>query len=125
MTTDHSLNQHQKKVETGAIQWLEAAVHILLDIKKAPEFSWFLALKYLATIHKYTLNDEQQCIPETARDGKTYDISHLLQFTFWERVLYLENNGNFPSTGKHPGYFCGFSDNDGDSLTFQVYDDQN
>ena len=45
-------NQQQNKVETGAIRWLKVATHILLDMTNAPDFAWFLALQYLATLHK-------------------------------------------------------------------------
>ena len=114
----------QNNVETGVIRWLKAATHILLDMMNAPDFVWFLALKYLAKVQKYTWNDERQCIPATAFDGERHDISHLLQFTFQEHVLYLENVSTFPLTGEQPDYFCRFSDNISDSLMFQVYDDQ-
>ena len=100
------------------------AIHVLLDTSGAPEYTWFLALQYLVEVHNYTWSEAKQCIPQTARDGHTHDISQFLQFYFWERVLYLDNVDSFPASKERPGYFVGIAKNVGDSLTFKVLDDQ-
>ena len=93
----------------------------------APEWTWFHAIVYLADIHNHTWNEEKQCIPATARDGKTKDISRFLQFYFFERVLYLDADDKLPNALKsteRPGYMLGFSRNVGDELTFKILDNQ-
>jgi len=61
----------------------------------APPWTWYLAALYLADIHNHTWNKEQGFIPITARDGITRDLSRLLQFIFWERILYLDHKALF------------------------------
>ena len=100
------------------------ALHVLLDAYDAPEYAWFLALQYLADVHNLTWNKTKKCIPQTARDGHTHDISQFLQFHFWERVLFLDNVDSFPASSERPGYFVGIAHNVGDSLTFKILDDQ-
>ena len=100
------------------------ALHVLLDVTGAPDYTWFLAICYLAEVHNRTWNNEKKFIPQTARDGHTHDISDLLQFHFWERVLYLDNVDAFPAPKERSGYFVGFAPNVGDALTFKVLDDQ-
>ena len=117
-------NQQQNVVESGGIRWLKSAIHVLLDMTGAPAWTWFLAATYLADVHNHTWNNEREFIPSTARDGVTKDISRLLQFVFWERVLYLDHVDSFPQSKERPGYFVGCSPNVGDDLTFRIYDDQ-
>ena len=78
----------------------------------------------MADFHNHTWNNERDFIPSTARDGQTQDISRLLQFVFWERVLYLGHVDAFPESKERPGYFVGYSPNVGDELTYGIYDDQ-
>jgi hypothetical protein len=117
-------NQQQNVVESGGIRWLKSAIHVLLDMTGAPAWTWFLAATYLADVHNHTWNNEREMIPTTARDGITRDISRLLQFVFWEKVLYLDHVDSFPQSKERPGYFVGCSPNVGDDLTFRIYDDQ-
>ena len=44
----------------------------------------------------------------------------MLQFTFWEKVLYLSHGESFPDTQEHVGHFLGVSENCGDALTFYI-----
>jgi hypothetical protein len=111
-------------VESGGIRWLKSAIHVLLDMTGAPAWTWFLAATYLADVHNHTWNNEREIIPTTARDGITRDTSRLLQFVFWERVLYLDHVDVFPQSKERPGYFVGCSPNVGDDLSFRIYDNQ-
>ena len=117
-------NQQQNFVETGGIYWLKMALYVLLDVTGTPAWAWFLAICYLAEIHNQTWNNEKKFIPQTAYDGHTHDISDLLQFSFWERVLFLDDVNAFPSSKERAGCFVGFAPNVGDALTFKVLDDQ-
>ena len=80
-------------------------MHVLLDMKGAPKFAYFLAAVYLSDIHTLIWNKEKKCIPTTAIVGQPHDISILLQFVFWERILYLNNVGNFTASKERPSYF--------------------
>jgi hypothetical protein len=50
----------------------------------------------------------------------TPDTSHILIFYWFELVLYLDPVSKYPETTESPGYFVGFADNVGDSLTFKI-----
>ena len=80
------------------------------------QFCLFSCLTIPGTIHKFTWNEECHCIPAITRDGQTHDVSQFLHFTFLEQVLYLENLDKFLASKECPSYFCGFRNNDGDSL---------
>ena len=62
--------------------------------------------------------------PYRKRKGVTPDISAYLQFTFWERVLYLDHEQSFPDPKERSGYWVGVADNIGDALTYWILDDQ-
>ena len=117
-------NQHQNPVERGAIKWLKEASHVLMDRTGAPEGAWYFAIKYLAAVHSICYDKTLRMPPLQFRSGVTQDISAYLQFTFWQRVLYLDHEGSWPSSKERPAYWCGIADNVGDKLTYWVYDDQ-
>ena len=48
------------------------------------------------------------------------DISHILQFVWMGPVLYLDHMETFPNSKEQGGYFVGFAENVGDTLTFKV-----
>jgi hypothetical protein len=58
----------------------------------------------------------------TGIKGGIPDISHILMFYWFEPVLYLDpvSKFPFPETTERPGYFVGFTDNVGDTLTFKI-----
>ena len=62
-----AFHQHQNPVELGAIQWLKSSLKILLNMTGAPKWTWFHAIVYLVNVHSHTCNEEEQCIPATAR----------------------------------------------------------
>jgi hypothetical protein len=62
--------------------------------------------------------------PRQFREGVTTDISPWLQFTFYQCILYLDNENSWPSTKERSGRWMGVSENIGDFLTFWVLDDQ-
>ena len=45
---------------------------------------------------------------------------HLLQFYWYEPVLYKDTDPKFPHTKELPGHFVGIAKNTGDALTFQI-----
>ena len=67
----------------------------------------------------------QGICPVQALEGTTPDISFLLHFSFYEPVYYRidssEPDLNFPSSSNEKkGYWVGFADNQGDSLTWRI-----
>ena len=63
--------------------------------------------------------------PVQALEGTTPDISFLLHFSFYEPIYYRidssEPDLNFPSSSNEKkGYWVGFADNQGDSLTWRI-----
>ena len=59
------------------------------------------------------------------KTGVTPDISVYLQFTFWQPILYLDHESNWPSSKERSGRWVGVAHNIGDALTFWILDDQN
>ena len=67
----------------------------------------------------------QGICPVQALEGTTPDISFLLHFSFYEPIYYRidssEPDLNFPSSSNEKkGYWVGFADNQGDSLTWRI-----
>ena len=50
----------------------------------------------------------------------TPDILHIMQFRWYEPVLYYNPDASYPKTKEEPGYFVGFGKNVGDALTFKI-----
>jgi hypothetical protein len=117
-------HQHQNPVERGAALWFKSDVPVLLDRTGAPDSAWELAGEYLCLVNKHCWREQLGMTPIQKRTGVTPDISALLQFSFWERVLFLDHEASFPSSRERSGYWCGIAENVGDALTFKIYDDQ-
>ena len=114
----------QNPVEHTGINWLKQASHVLLDRTGAPDAAWFFAVKYLCDVHEVTYDRALGTSPGQFQDGITRDISALLQFKFWQRILYLDNEESWPASKERPGYWLGLAKNVGDILTYWIYDDQ-
>ena len=52
--------------------------------------------------------------------GETPDLSVLLQYSFYEEVLYLDHDTKYPESKEKPGYFVGIAENCGDALTYLI-----
>ena len=64
-------------------------------------------------------------LPDSSLAGTTPDVSFMLHFSFYEPVYYRidssEPDLNFPSSSNEKkGYWVGFADNHGDSLTWRI-----
>jgi hypothetical protein len=62
--------------------------------------------------------------PLQYQKGVTPDISSYLQFTFWQPVLYLDHEAEWPSSKERSGRWIGIAQGFGDILTFWILDDQ-
>ena len=87
---------------------------------------WLLCLQYICVVLNHLASPTLQGIcPVQALEGTTPDISFLLHFSFYESVYYRidssEPDLNFPSSSNEKkGYWVGFADNQGDSLTWRI-----
>jgi hypothetical protein len=116
----------QNPVESGAIRYLKEQVQIVLDQTGAPDSAWFFAAKYVADIHNICSDSRlpNGITPHQMLKGDVPDISALLQFTFWQPILFLDHESLWPRTKEQSGFWLGVADNIGDSLTFWVFDSQ-
>ena len=87
---------------------------------------WLLCLQYICAVLNHLASPTLQGIcPVQALEGTTPDIRFLLHFSFYEPVYYRidssEPDLNFPSSSNEKkGYWVGFADNQGDSLTWRI-----
>ena len=111
-------------MELNAIRWLKDSMRVLLKHTGAPPWVWLQAMKYLADIHNYTIDETLGYkIPMSIQHpGIIHDILPFLQFMFWEQVFYLDDDEKFPSTKAKPGYWVGICMHAGDHLTFNIID---
>ena len=117
-------NQQQNPVESGAIRWIKSMVHVLLDHTGAPDVLWLLAAAYLAYVWNRTWHPQLNMTPYQFRHGVPPDISPLLQFTFFQKVLYLDHEHSWPSTRERAGRWVGIAENIGDAMTYWILDEQ-
>ena len=87
---------------------------------------WLLCLQYICVVLHHLASPTLQGIcPVQALQGTTPDISFMLHSSFYEPVYYRidssEPDLNFPSSSNEKkGYWVGFADNQGDSLTWRI-----
>jgi Reverse transcriptase (RNA-dependent DNA polymerase) len=119
-------NPQQNPVESRGIKYLKEHIHVLLDRTGAPDAAWYHAALYLSGVHSILSNPKlpDQMTPKQYRTGVTPDISPWLQFTFWQPILFLDNENSWPSSKERSGYWLGVAENIGDFLTYWIFDDQ-
>eukprot|EP00957_Ditylum_brightwellii_P209654 15362667-Ditylum_brightwellii.AAC.1 len=61
--------------------------------------------------------------PISVAFGYTPDVSMILSFVFYQKVLYFEYEAHFPTSKEKSGHLVGFSESVGDALTFLVLTD--
>ena len=83
-----------------------------MNTSGCPACCWLLCLQYICVVLNHLASPTLQGIcPVQALEGTTPDISFLLHFSFL----------NFPSSSNEKkGYWVGFADNQGDSLTWRI-----
>ena len=117
-------HQHQNLVEGSVISWIKRATHTLMDRVAAPDSLWFLAIQYLCDVWNYTWHPVINMTPHQFRHGVMPDISAILQFTFYQKVFYLDHEETFPSSKERAGRWVGLAKNIGDALTCWILDEQ-
>ena len=116
-------HQHQNFAE-NRIGTLKDITNKVMDRTGCPPSMWYLVLCYVCYIMNFmackSLGWE---IPIALLWGHAPDISFLMCFSFWEPVLFSEDN-HFPSSSpERSGRFVGFAPNVGDILTFKILTD--
>ena len=87
---------------------------------------WLLCLQYIfVVLHHLASPTLQGIYPGQALQGTTPDISFMLHSSFYESVYYRidssEPDFNFPSSSNdNKGYWAGFTNNQGDHLTWSI-----
>ena len=118
-------HQHQNKAE-NRFGLAQRYTNTVMNTSGCPAFCWLLCLQYICVVLNHLASPTLQGIcPVQALEGTTPDISFLLHFSFYEPVYYRidssEPDLNFPSSSNEKkGYWVGFADNQGDSLTWRI-----
>ena len=118
-------HQHQNKAE-NRFGLAKRYTNTVMNTSGCPACCWLLCLQYICVVLNHLASPTLQGIcPVQALEGTTPDISFLLHFSFYEPVYYKidssEPDLNFPSSSNEKkGYWVGFADNQGDSLTWRI-----
>ena len=120
-----SYHQDQNKTE-NRFGLAKRYTNTVMNTSGCTACCWLLCLQYICVVLNHLASPTLQGIcPVQALDGTTPDISFLLHFSFYEPVYYRidssEPDLNFPSSSNEKkGYWVGFADNQGDSLTWRI-----
>ena len=118
-------HQHQNKAE-NRFGLAKRYTNTVMNTSGCPACCWLLCLQYICVVLNHLASPTLQGIcPVQALEGTTPDIGFLLHFSFYEPVYYRidssEPDLNFPSSSNEKkGYWVGFADNQGDSLTWRI-----
>ena len=125
-TYSEPYNPQQNPVELNAVKFVKEGTIRLLTMTGAPIVLWYFAAMLVISIHNICSNPllPDEMSPLQYLRGETPDISAYLQYTFYQRVLYLDHEGSFPESKERSGRWLGVCDNTGDSLTFHILDEQ-
>ena len=118
-------HQHQNKAE-NRFGLAKRYTNTVMNTSGCPACCWLLCLQYICVVLNHLASPTLQGIcPVQALEGTTPDVSFMLHFSFYEPVYYRidssEPDLNFPSSSNEKkGYWVGFADNQGDSLTWRI-----
>ena len=109
-------------------EWRKTPIKVWTDTimnrTGAPAGCWLLTLQYVC----YRFNDISTASPGDQVHlqvlyGVTPDISIVLLYTFYQPIFYATHDQHFPSESEESaGYWVGFAENCGDSLTHKALD---
>ena len=111
----------QNPAENQAVRWLKHHCQLVMNATGAPDYLWPYCMLWISDIHNITAHESLNYrTPYEKRYGVTPDISEYIQFTFWERILYLDCEQSYPNSKEVPGYFLGVTKHSDDALTFNI-----
>jgi len=121
---DWQSEPHQQHQNPGERGWKNTKewTNNLLNISGAPASCWLLAIQYVCFLQNHIAYKSLGWrTPMEWLCGYTPDISALLQFTFYEPVLYKRRDAKFPSDSSECiGRFVGVAESVGHPLTFKI-----
>ena len=103
---------------------IKAWTNTIMNRTGAPAYCWLLTLQYVCYIlnHISTGSLGGQ-VPLQVLYGITPDISIMLLYTFYQPIFYATHDQHYPSESEErAGYWVGFAEHSGDSLTHKVLD---
>ena len=103
---------------------IKAWTNTIMNRTGAPAYCWLLTLQYVCYIlnHISTGSLVGQ-VPLQVLYGVTPDISIMLLYTYYQPIFYATHDQHFPSESEErAGYWVGFAEHCGDSLTHKVLD---
>ena len=118
-------HQHQNKAEDH-FGLAKLYTNSVMNTSGCPACCWLLLLQYICVVLNHLASPTLQGIcPVQALQGTTPDVSFMLHFSSYEPVYYRidssEPDLNFPSSSNEKkGYWVGFANNQGDSLTWRI-----
>ena len=118
-------HQHQNKAE-NRFGLAKRYTNTVMNTSGCPACCWLLYLQVICVVLNHLASPTLQGIcPVQALQGTTPDVSFMLHFSFNEPVYYRidssEPDLNFPSSSNEKkGYWVGFANNQGDSLTWRI-----
>jgi len=117
-------HQQQQNPAERRFQTVKTAVNRILDRTGAPPSTWLLCTQYVCFLLNHTYNETLRTVPIKALTGSTPDISVLLRFHFWQRVLYKQSDYSFPSSSPEGvGHIVGVSEHVGPALCYKILTD--
>ena len=85
--------------------------------------AWFKAMEHVADLRNHLARENLNWrTPIEARDGYTPDISGLLQYSFWQIVLYRTNKDDETFSNEGIGRWLGRAKNYGDGMCYWILD---
>jgi len=120
-------NQNQNPAERR-IQEIKVTVQGILNRTGAPAGAWLLCALYVIFLFNHLATESIGWkTPIEVAFNTEPDISPLLQFGFWERVVYetgADEQASFPFVKESTGRWVGVAENKGDILTYQIRSDR-
>ena len=119
-TTTEAYHPWQNKAER-VVQELNRNAEMMMRMSGAPANVCLYALRHTVEIMNYTARESLSWkTPFEMVHGSTPDITALIQFSFWEKVFYLDPTEKYPSSREKSGRFLGIATNIGDPLTYYI-----
>ena len=121
----HRSEPYYQNLAEQRIQDCKHLVNNIMDRTGTPAKFWLLCLEYAVLHHTCEVKDTKT--PLEKAHGQPVDVSALMQFRWFEPVLYHAPDASFPSESTESteklGRWVGVADHVGDALTYLILDD--
>ena len=105
------------------IQDCKHLVNCIMDRTGTPAKYWLLRLEYAVYVLNHTCGVHDTKTPLEKAHGQKADVSALMQFRWFEPVLYHTHDASFPSQSPEKlGQWVGVAEYIGDALTYLILD---